>query len=220
MYKYLRKDYGNLVTVDFVCHGVPSQKVWQSYLNCELKMKQGQTGEGEFKSFKKISFRNKTNGWKKYNIELIFSDSQRYMQYFAENPYMIGFINNLYLRPSCYHCAFRSFRSHSNFTLADFWGVENIHPEIDDDKGVSVLFVNDNNAYVEKLLNRISYKKVSFDDVVLGNRSIVSSYDCPQYRHLFFKKLSLGFDFNLSILKPNLFDRVMMKIERTFQNKC
>ena len=87
-------------------------------------------------------------------------------------------------------------------------------------KGVSVLFVNDNNAYVEKLLNRISYKKVSFDDVVLGNRSIVSSYDCPQYRHLFFKKLSLGFDFNLSILKPNLFDRVMMKIERTFQNKC
>ena len=113
LYKYLRKDYGNLVTVDFVCHGVPSQKVWQSYLNCELKMKQGQTGEGEFKSFKKISFRNKTNGWKKYNIELIFSDSQRYMQYFAENPYMIGFINNLYLRPSCYHCAFRSFRSHS-----------------------------------------------------------------------------------------------------------
>lgn len=189
-------------------------------LNYELKMKQGQTGEGEFKSFKNISFRNKTNGWKKYNIELIFSDSQRYMQYFAENPYMIGFINNLYLRPSCYHCAFRSFRSHSNFTLADFWGVENIHPEIDDDKGVSVLFVNDNNAYVEKLLNRISYKKVSFDDVVLGNRSIVSSYDCPQYRHLFFKKLSLGFDFNLSILKPNLFDRVMMKIERTFQNKC
>ena len=220
LYKYLRKAYGNLVTVDFVCHGVPSQKVWQSYLNYELKMKQGQTGEGEFKSFKKISFRNKTNGWKKYNIELIFSDSQRYMQYFAENPYMIGFINNLYLRPSCYHCAFRSFRSHSNFTLADFWGVENIHPEIDDDKGVSVLFVNDNNAYVEKLLNRISYKKVSFDDVVLGNRSIVSSYDCPQYRHLFFKKLSLGFDFNLSILKPNLFDRVMMKIERTFQNKC
>lgn len=141
LYKYLRKDYGNLVTVDFVCHGVPSQKVWQSYLNYELKMKQGQTGEGEFKSFKKISFRNKTNGWKKYNIELIFSDSQRYMQYFAENPYMIGFINNLYLRPSCYHCAFRSFRSHSNFTLADFWGVENIHPEIDDDKGVSVLFV-------------------------------------------------------------------------------
>lgn len=189
LYKYLRKDYGNLVTVDFVCHGVPSQKVWQSYLNYELKMKQGQTGEGEFKSFKKISFRNKTNGWKKYNIELIFSDSQRYMQYFAENPYMIGFINNLYLRPSCYHCAFRSFRSHSNFTLADFWGVENIHPEIDDDKGVSVLFVNDNNAYVEKLLNRISYKKVSFDDVVLGNRSIVSSYDCPQYRHLFVEKL-------------------------------
>ena len=33
LHHYLRKDYNNLITCDFVCHGVPSPKVWRMYLD-------------------------------------------------------------------------------------------------------------------------------------------------------------------------------------------
>lgn len=69
------------------------------------------------------------------------------------NVYMKGFLNNIYLRPSCYSCKCKNGVSHSDLTLADFWGINTINPSFDDDKGCSLVLINSGrgNAIFESL---------------------------------------------------------------------
>ena len=57
---------------------------------------------------------------------------------------MIAFLNNICLRPSCYQCPAKSGRSHSDITIADFWGVNNFNIDLDDNKGTSLVLINTN----------------------------------------------------------------------------
>lgn len=52
---------------------------------------------------------------------------------------MKGFLSNVYLRPSCHSCKCKNGISHSDLTLADFWGIDIIAPDFYDDKGVSLI---------------------------------------------------------------------------------
>ena len=136
---YLRKDYKNLITVDFACHGVPSPKVFRIYLEQSFLKNKNE-------KIKDIKFRDKSEGWKKFNFAITMQDKNKYCRTIKErldtNVYMKGFLNNLYLRPSCYVCQVKSFSSGSDITIADFWGIEKIHPEMDDDKGTSLAIIN------------------------------------------------------------------------------
>lgn len=91
-----------------------------------------------------IEFRDKTlHGWKKFSFvvrgssafkadknSVLLSDIHR------ENPFMRGFLSDIYLRPSCYECKCKNGVSHSDLTIADFWGIDRLMPDFDDDKGV------------------------------------------------------------------------------------
>jgi hypothetical protein len=164
--KYLRKEYDNLLTVDVVCHGVPSPLVWRTYLDETRQQLRAKRGVGknsvsssmdELPVITGISFRDKTNGWKKFGFRLRYAASkvaensvsataireeQESLHHFRDNIYMQGFLANLYLRPSCYACAARSGKSRSDISIADFWGVQNYYPEFDDDRGVGLILVN------------------------------------------------------------------------------
>ena len=59
-----------------------------------------------------------------------------------ENPFMRGFLSNLYLRPSCYHCRCKNGVSQSDLTIADYWGIHRLMPDFDDDKGVGLVLLN------------------------------------------------------------------------------
>lgn len=80
-----------------------------------------------------ISFRNKNLGWK--NTVLLST-------IFPENEYMQAFLANFSLRPSCYHCPVKGGKSGSDLTISDFWGIEKIAPELDDDKGCSLIIAH------------------------------------------------------------------------------
>ncbi len=164
--KFLRKEYDNLLTVDVVCHGVPSPLVWRKYLEEVREKLRAERVAGkntvssslnDFPVITGISFRDKTQGWKKFGFRLryavsetaenLVSDSDTkheydFLQPFPENIFMKGFLKNLYLRPSCYACAARSGKSGSDISIADYWGVQNYYPEFDDDKGVGLVLVN------------------------------------------------------------------------------
>ena len=156
--RYLRKDYENLMTVDFVCHGVPSPKVWRLYLKEEVKRFAHQGDDGKnivlsslvMPTIKGINFRDKSSGWKKYSFTLQLTkalaegeqNSVLRSNKFYENPFMQAFLSDLILRPSCYMCPAKSGKSGSDITIGDFWGIEHIKPEIDDDKGVSLVMVH------------------------------------------------------------------------------
>lgn len=131
---YLHKIYPNLITLDFICHGVPSPKVLNKYIDEKVDTR---------KSIRSIQFRNKDEGWKKFCFTLDFipsySKTPPIHEASLENDFLKGFIHNLYLRPSCHTCHFKSFRSGSDITLADAWGIQYYRPEIDDDKGISLV---------------------------------------------------------------------------------
>lgn len=131
--KFLRKEYSNLITVDFVCHGVPSPKVWQLYINSVALNS----------TITDVNFRNKEKGWRNYTLYIKTNNAElKYRMRDNQSPYMKGFLNELYLRPSCHNCVAKSFASGSDITIADYWWIHNIKPEIDDDKGISLVYIN------------------------------------------------------------------------------
>lgn len=201
---FLRKEYDNLLTVDFICHGVPSPGVWREYLKEETARQCGGKNtvlshpiiKSKDARIKSISFRDKCLGWKKYSFAFTLSvpdghgakNTVLLSEPLYKNIFLRGFLADLYLRPSCHDCPAKSFKSGSDFTIGDFWGVENVMPEIDDDKGVSVVMVNtDKGKIICKEMTIICYK-VTFDDVVAANPALICSVDLNRNRNTFYRK--------------------------------
>ena len=154
---FLGKEYNNLFTIDVLCHGVPSPKVWQRY----LKEK-----ESEYKSLaKQIEFRNKTEGWKKFSVKIDFKDSKSYRENLNTDNYMKLFLKNICLRPSCHDCRFKSLNRPSDVTLGDCWGIEKNMPDMDDDKGTSVVLVHSESGQemLDSIKNKINLRKAEVD---------------------------------------------------------
>lgn len=201
---FLRKDYDNLFTVDVVCHGVPSPKVWQIYLN-EIAS-QGEKNSvlshhnGGKMRIENVDFRSKSSGWKKYSFALTLSEATAdgekntvlHSSIFTENPYMNAFLSDLDLRPSCYACPAKGGKSGSDITIADFWGIEDILPEFDDDEGVSlVLFYSEKG---KSWLNELECecRTVDYQAATRKNPSVSRSVGRPVNRDFFFRQLKRG----------------------------
>ncbi|MBQ2112136.1 MAG: Coenzyme F420 hydrogenase/dehydrogenase, beta subunit C-terminal domain, partial [Bacteroidales bacterium] len=136
--RFLRKDYDNLVTADVICHGVPSPMVWRDYLK-DLITGNKLKGVSSLNDITGVSFRSKMTGWRKFSIVVTGNDKFRMAETIDKNIFMQGFLNNLYLRPSCYDCPSRKGRSGSDLSLGDFWGVDERYPDFVDDMGVGVI---------------------------------------------------------------------------------
>lgn len=130
---YLRKDYERLYTIDVVCHGVPSPKVYQTRLD--------EVTELSSSPVIKVNFRDKTPGWKRFNI-VFQTENHIFATHKRRGPYMRLFLNNVSTRPSCSDCAFNNKHSLADLTIADYWGVNKHFPLFDDDKGVTLVLVN------------------------------------------------------------------------------
>ncbi|MGL4518784.1 MAG: Coenzyme F420 hydrogenase/dehydrogenase, beta subunit C-terminal domain [Phocaeicola sp.] len=207
---FLRKDYPNLLTVDFVCHGVPSPKVWRLYLD--------EVTKGRSLELKYVTFRNKERGWKRYSFEASGVDLS-FKQLGSENVYMRGFLRDLYLRPSCHACPAKSFKSGSDLTIADFWGIQNILPEFDDDKGASLVMISSERgreAY-EDISTSQERVEVTYVSALAGNPSIVKSATPHPNRDKFYTKLDRSPISKLIIKQttPTLQQKIMTKLYLT-----
>ena len=177
--KYLRKEYKNLKTVDFVCHGTPSPEVWKMYLDevCRIK---------NIGNITDIQFRNKAEGWKKSSLQIKYKGKGEKEETFREtlndNIFMKCFLSNLCLRPSCYQCPARSGKSGSDITLGDLWGAQQICPEIDDDRGLSLVMVRK-----ESELPQCNKTAISYNEALRYNPSIERDVREPKRRRKFFR---------------------------------
>lgn len=178
--KYLRKEYDNLLTVDFVCHGVPSPMVWRKYLSEELQ-------HHKDKVLKTIEFRDKSIGWKKFSFVLKFDRSlvdgenrPVLTSVFYENPYMRAFLSNLSLRPSCYACPAKSGKSGADITIGDFWGIDKVSKEIDDDRGISLCLLHNPDLHFD-----VEGISLPYESAVLDNSCIEKSVNVPINRDFF-----------------------------------
>ncbi len=109
---------------------------------------------------------------------------------------MQGFLHDLYLRPSCYACSFKTLNRQSDITLADFWGVDNILPGFDDDKGTSLILINSEKGEETFLsvADKVNYESVDISQAVLYNPSAVKSVNYNPQRAKFFKELDASDD--------------------------
>ena len=192
---YLGKEYDNLFCADIVCHGVPSPKVWQRY-----KKQMEETHQAKAK---RISFRHKNSGWKLFSISFLFDNNIEYRQKLNADIFIQGFLKDLYLRPSCYACSFKTLKRQSDITLADFWGIENVMPDFDDDKGTSLVLLNSpKGAKIWATIADLIYcQKVDIQQAISNNPSAVKSVDANHKRDQFFEELDGAEDINKLIAK-------------------
>lgn len=174
--RFLGKNYDKLITIDVVCHGVPTEKLWQEYLT-EHKDRKNSNIVG-------VSFRDKSRGWLKYSVVLQFEDGSSYRKVGYEDPFMRMFLSNAFLRPACYECRFKGADKYSDISIADFWGIQKILPKFDDDKGTSLVLINSNKGM--ELLSRVEAEvhllEVDTEIAIKGNKSVVMAPARPQNR--------------------------------------
>ena len=201
---FLRKNYDNLVCMDIVCHGVPSRMVWRKYLEHRINFAKSKIAQ--------IAFRLKDEGWKQFAVKFTFVNSTAYCQNFQDDIYMRGFLKDLYLRPSCYNCQFKTKDRVSDITVADFWGIDRLYPEWDDDKGMTLLIVHSQigKKALENVKPNLFLKSVDIDEAVKFNTSMVKSVALNKNRESFFKTNINGNNVEDVILK-NLDKRSLRK---------
>ncbi len=181
--KYLRKDYVNLHTVDFVCHGVPSPKVWKIYL--------AKISKNKVDTVKRINFRSKNKGWKLFSLDIEFQeDGNMISETLNNNPFIKIFLRDYILRPSCYKCPSKCLKGGSDVTIADYWGIDAIYPQFDDDKGVSLVMINSEKGKSIIRPDLVSFIESNYDDAFKGNPSIEKSVRIPKNRDVFWTYLS------------------------------
>ncbi|MBD5448978.1 MAG: glycosyltransferase [Lachnospiraceae bacterium] len=172
--RYLGKEYNNLLLVDVVCHGVPSQKTFDTGL--------------KDKQIEDISFRKKqVFGWG-VGLYVKYQDGTEYIGN-KKDPYMFGFLNNWFLRNSCYNCQFKN-KKYSDLSLGDFWGINKIY-KFDDGLGTSFVTVNSGKgaAFFKQVLPQFE-KIVGLQTKAAEsfNPCISTSVREPRCRELFFEE--------------------------------
>ena len=183
LHHFLRKPYDNLLTVDIICHGTPSPKVWSIYLDEVIS-------EGQ--SISSVEFRNKQTGWKNYSIYLRYNEKDEtssMLSSFSQNHFMKAFLKDIILRPSCYDCKAKGGSSHSDITLADFWGIQTVFPEMDDDKGTGMVFINTDKAQQELDYGKLEVRETTYERIKPLNPSCYLSAAPHPKRKEFFARL-------------------------------
>lgn len=170
---FLRKKYSNLTTVDVLCGGVPSPRIWREYLDEQVVELSENIGNNTLSSridrtfIKEIKFRDKSQGWRNYSFDLRVGLPQNGEDQIegvhssismSEHPFIQSWLHGFIMRPSCHKCHFRRGRSGSDYTIGDYWGIEKVSPEFSDNKGISMLL-----AYKNDILSIISNKSDSIE---------------------------------------------------------
>ncbi len=191
LYKYLRKDYDNLITCDFICRGVNSPKVFLSYMDMLEKRYKSKATD--------IKFKNKKWGWHNFSMRVNFENGKEYCEDRDNDLYFIGYLQwGNFARPSCYDCKFKGFPQKADITLADFWGIEHLDKDMDQDKGTSLVMINSDKGQelFDKVKDELVWKEFTMEDAQAENQAMVTSIKMlDEKRDRFFRALDeLPFD--------------------------
>lgn len=173
---FLGRKFDNLLCVDIVCHGVPSPVAWDSYLRWQEK-------KAGVKVIS-VDFRNKKDfGWRDHVETLTMDNGTRV----SSRVFKELFYGHNVLRPSCYECPFKSIMHPDDITIADYWGIEKAAPEFDDNKGVSLVLVNNErgNVVFESVKDNLIWKVTRIEDSI--QPPLVAPFEKPKERPRFWR---------------------------------
>lgn len=161
---FLGKSYDNLITIDVICHSVPSPKIYRDYIdNTEKKYNS---------KIKYINFRTKVDGWLAPYTEIIFEDKDiKYLRRSNENEWYRTFVSHIVTRPSCNNCLYTSIYRISDLTLGDFWGIDKFRPNINVHNGVGKVIINTDKGkeIFEKIIDKYETYSMSIEEAMRPN---------------------------------------------------
>lgn len=182
--KFLGKDYDNLICMDVICHGAPSPALWKKYAEYQEKKNCGK--------LKGINFRCKDDSWTDFGMKEVLADIPRgkaKQLYISKDidPYMQMFLRDYCLRPSCYECAAKKEKM-SDLTVADFWGIKEAAPEMNDGLGTSLVLIRTKKGQeiFDCIGCKMKLKEVTYESGVKRNPAEYKSCARPSQRDTFF----------------------------------
>lgn len=186
---FLKKDYDKLFTCEVICHGVPSQRLWQKNIEYLSSVQNAEITS--------IKLRTKARKWAMYWEYSYQRDAAKAsctaVKIADQNQYYMAFLRGESYRESCYACNYARKERISDITLGDYWGVDVFNPDFADPDGVSLVLLNSSKA--KKLVNYIKQNAkvipVSFDNAIKYNKNLVAPTPRPQKRDVAYKNISL-----------------------------
>ena len=215
---FLGKEYDNLLLVEVICHATPSPLAWRKFLEKRLAVAYTDRAGG-FRDIMRISSRRKNCGWKRFSLSLRFANDNEYLKDLTEDTFLRGFLSELYNRPSCHACKSRELRSGADLTIADYWRVHEKFPQMDDDKGTSLILVNTDKGekYWSDISAALTVVSSDYDDAVRINPALVKSPVPHRNRARFFNVACKAKDFDViavKLLMLPVMNRIKARIKR------
>lgn len=177
---YLKKGYPKLLTVDIICSGVPSPKLFENYLNyLEIESKS---------KVKEYYFRNKEKkGWG-HNIKYVTMINEKNKNGYKD-PYYNAYVQGQNYRECCYNCKYATPNRVGDITVGDYFGVEKEHPQINNPKGVSAVIINNEKGefFWEQIAHRLEIAKSSYKKVAKKNPTLMDPSPRKEERNSFYQ---------------------------------
>lgn len=207
---FLRKEYENLYTIDLICMGIPSPKVWQIYLKTFFKDE----------VIRHVNFKEKSVGWDMFCFH-VETDKRSFKENGMRNLYLQSMFRSWNMRLSCFNCPFKNAERLSDFTLADCWGAYKYVAELNDNKGLSSVIVHSQKGYNlwVRVVDRIESKEISIDAIAEGNRNLISNKPQAGNRALFYRMLKKNPKKTFTVLcnpQGNFINRIKNYIKSIF----
>lgn len=194
---FLGKEYKQLYCVDFICFGISSPEVLKKYLKENFNLQK----------IISVKFKDKKLGWHAFST-VVETEYKKYSKNGSCHPFMQAYLKAYSIRPSCYKCRFKGFESRrSDLTISDSWGIEKYHPEFDDDKGVSSVFINSEKGMelFNNIADFIDNIEISLQEATEFNPYYFKQIAEPKNRDIFFNLLkNKGFNYSIKWLRKTL----------------
>ncbi len=174
--KFIGEEYDNLFCVDIVCHGVPSPKVWKTFLEWQEKKYN--------KKIVEVDFRNKRDfGWADH-VETLYTQDGIGIN---STVFKTLFLRDNVLRPSCYECRYKSVVHPGDITIADYWGIDKAAPGFNDNKGVSLVLINTEkgNKLFQNTISDLDIVQTKIEDSL--QPALLKPFSKPKERDTFWK---------------------------------
>lgn len=184
---FLHKDYDNLIIVDFICRGVNSPKVYRKYLD-SLERRYG--GKVVY-----VKAKNKELGWRNLTRKVVFDNGKVYYGVRMDDDFRRGYHTNVFCRPSCYVCQYKGFPRMADITIADYWGIEKVDKNLDNNIGTSMILLNSKKgeAYFDLVKDKLEWEYTKFESILPGNIALRKPIEPAKInRKLFFEDLDKG----------------------------
>lgn len=163
---YLHKDYENLYTVEIICHATASPKVfrlYKEYLEHQYHSK-----------ILDFEFRNKISGWSKPYVCVRFESGEVLLEQSPRNNYRRAYSDDNIQRPCCYTCEFAGLKlGVGDITIGDYWGIANQHPEMADERGVSIIKINNEHGlkFFEEFKDQLELAESTYEKAYAANHN-------------------------------------------------